>query len=100
FTMQLSVIMDDNEQTSVQSPSEQAIVIASISCYVSLIFFYWAARRVVELLEDRWIELLVYTIIPITITFIILYRSCWHPEIAGAARTCSLLLFSYIILGG
>ena len=97
--MQLSV-MDDNEQTSVQSPSEQAIVIASICCYVSLIFFYWVAKRVVVRLEVRWIELLVYAIIPITVTFIILYRSCWHREITGAARTCSLLLLSCVILGG
>jgi hypothetical protein len=93
--------MDDNEQTpEVQSPSQQAIVIASIACFVSLLFFYWVARHAVELLEVRWIEWLFYSIVPISVTFIILYRSCWHPEITGAARTCSLLLLSCIILGG
>jgi hypothetical protein len=93
--------MDDNEQTpEVQSPSQQTIVIASIACFVSLIFFYLAARRAVELLQVRWIEWLVYSIIPISVTFTILYRSCWHPEISGAARTCSLLLLSCIILVG
>ena len=93
--------MDDNEQTpEVQSPSQRAIVIASIACFISLIIFYWVARHAVELLEVRWIEWLVYAIIPISVTFIILYRSCWHREITGAARTCSLLLISCIILGG
>jgi hypothetical protein len=93
--------MNDNEQTpEVQSSFQRAIVIASIACFVSLIFFYWVARPAVELLEVRWVELLVYAIIPISVTFIILYRSSWHREIIGAARTCSLLLLSCIFLGG
>jgi hypothetical protein len=93
--------MDDNEQTpEVQSPFQRAMVMASIACFVSLIFFYWVARPAVVRLEVRWAELLVYAIIPISVTFIILYRSCWHREITGAARTCSLLLLSCIILGG
>jgi hypothetical protein len=64
-----------------------------------LIIFYWVAGRAVELLEVRWIEWLVYAIIPISVTFIILYRSCWNPEIKGVTQTCSLLLLSCIILG-
>lgn len=103
FTMFLGhlSVMDDNEQTpEVQSPLQRVIVIASIACFVSLTFIYWVARPAVELLEVRWVELLVYAIIPISVTFIILYRSCWHREITGAARTCSLLLLSCIILGG
>jgi hypothetical protein len=92
--------MNDNNQTpEVQSPLQRVFVIASIACFVSLIFLYWVARRAVDLLEVRWIELLVYAIIPVSVTFIILYRSCWHREITGAARTCSLFLLSCIILG-
>jgi hypothetical protein len=93
--------MNDNEQIpEVQSPLQRVFVTASIACFASLILFYWAAKPAVELLEVRWIELLVYSTIPIAVAFIILYRSCWHREITGAARTCSLLLLSAIILGG
>jgi hypothetical protein len=93
--------MDDNKQTpEVQSPSQRAIVIASIACFISLTIIYWVARPAVELLHVRWAEWLVYAIISISVTFIILYRSCWHPEITGATRTCSLLLLSCIILVG
>jgi hypothetical protein len=93
--------MDDSElKPEVPSSSEQAVVIASIACFASWIAFYLAAKPVVELLQVRWAEILVYLIIPISVTFIILYRSCWHPEITGAARTCSLLLLSCIILVG
>jgi hypothetical protein len=94
-------VMDDNEQTpEVQSPLQRVIVIASIACFASLMFFYWVGKPAIELLEVRWIELLVYSVIPISVTFTILYRSCWHREITGAARTCCLLLLSGIILGG
>jgi hypothetical protein len=93
--------MDDDEQTpEVQSPLQRTFVMASIACFASLTVFYWGARRAVELIEVRWVEWLVYAVIPISVTFIILYRSCWHREITGAARTCSLLLLSCIILGG
>src|ERR1039457_1520485 len=93
--------MNENEQTpEVQTPLRRVIVIASIASLVSLVFFYCVARPAVSRLQVWWVELLVYAIIPISVTFIILYRSCWHREITGAARTCSLLLISCIILGG
>jgi hypothetical protein len=63
-------------------------------------FSYWVEKPVVELLEDRWADFLVSAIIPISATFIILYRSCWHREITGVARTCVLLLLSWVILVG
>ena len=95
--------MSDNEQTEqapeVQSPLRRAIVIAFIASFVSLILFYCVARPAVSQLQVWWVELLVYAFIPIAVTFIILYRSCWHREITGAARTCSLLLLSSVILG-
>ena len=94
-------VMNDNEQTPEdQSPLQRVIVAASIACFASLMLFYWVGKPAIELLEVRWIELLVYSVIPISVTFTILYRSCWHREITGAARTCCLLLLSGIILGG
>jgi hypothetical protein len=92
--------MDNNGQSpEVQPPLQRAVVMASIACFASLTFFYWVARPAVESIEDGWAEFMVYAIIPMTVTFIILYRSCWHREITGIARTGSLLLLSCIILG-
>jgi hypothetical protein len=66
----------------------------------SPVLVHWATRPVVNLLEVPWIEFLAYALVPVVVTFLILYRSCWHREIAGARRTCSLLLLSCVILGG
>jgi hypothetical protein len=92
--------MNDNEPTpEVRAPWQRAVVVASSACFLSLVSFYWIARPAVERLEVRWAEWLVYALIPIMVTFILLYRSCWHREITGAARTGFLLLLSCIILG-
>jgi hypothetical protein len=94
-------VMSYNDQIpepEAQPPLQRAMVMASLACFVSLTIFYWVARPAVELLEVRWFELLVYALIPMAVTFIILYRSCWHREITGAARTCSVLFLSCFIL--
>jgi len=91
---------DDEHAPEIQSPLQRDMVIASIACFVSLLLFYSVARPAVELLEVFWEELLAYAVIPISVTFIILYRSCWHREIVGAARTGCLLLVSSGILAG
>src|SRR5258708_39057012 len=87
------------EMPEPQPPSERAIVMAFIACLVSSAFFYSVARPVVEPLEIGWYKFLIYAIVPTSVTFIILYRSCWHSEITGIARTCSLLLLTCAILG-
>lgn len=100
FHGRLSIMDDHNPIPEDQSPSQRAVITASLAGLAALMFFYWVARPAVQLLEIRWAELLVYAIIPVSVTFTILYRSYWHREITGAARTCSLLLLSGIILGG
>ena len=93
--------MDEDEQApEVQPPFRRDVVFASIVCFVSSILFYWAARPVVSQIQAWWVKMLVYASIPISVTFFILYRSCWHPETMGAARTRSLLVFSCFILVG
>jgi hypothetical protein len=67
-------------------------------CFVSSTFFYPIAGRVIEPLEIGWVKFLIYAIVPASVTFIFLYRSRWHPEITGVARTCSLLLITCEIL--
>ncbi len=76
------------------------MAVAAVASLVSLIFFYWFTRRTVSQLQDWWMELLAYAILPIAVAFVILYRSGWHREITGLARTCFLLLVSCAILVG
>jgi hypothetical protein len=45
----------------------------------------------------RW-PFLLDSIVPISVTFILLYRSCWHSELSGWARTCCVLALSCITL--
>jgi hypothetical protein len=88
--------MDDDEQTpEVQSPAEQAVIGASIVCFISLIIMYCIAELALQGLGLFWAEFLPYGIIPISATFLCLYRSCWHPEITGAA-----LIFFVSFTGG
>ena len=67
-------------------------------CFAAFVFMNWVARPMVEKLEVDWAVLLVDMLVPISVTFVSLYRSCWHPEITGAARTFSLLFLSCFIL--
>jgi len=67
-------------------------------CFAAFVFMNCVARPMVEKLEVDWAVLLVDMLVPISVTFVSLYRSCWHPEITGAARTISLLLLSCLIL--
>jgi hypothetical protein len=93
--------MDDSEQIpEVQSPLQRDIIFASIVCFISSILFYLDARPAVSQIQGWWVELPVYATVPISVTFFILYHSSWHPENTGAARTCSLLMLSCIILVG
>jgi hypothetical protein len=91
--------MSEDEQTpSVDSSSEQSIVIASLGCFISLAAFYWITRPLVLRLQVWWAELLIYSIVPILVTFTLLYRSCWHGELSGWARTCCVLALCCITL--
>ncbi len=90
----------DERLPEVQSPVQRVVVLSVLACFGSLMFIYLAARHVVELFEALWAEWLVYSSIPMAVTFVILYRSCWHREITGLARTSALLLISCLILAG
>ena len=91
----------ENEQApKVQSPFQRVIVIASLACLVSLMFLYCAGRPAASPLHVWWMELLACATIPISVTYMVLYRSGWHREIAGIARACSVLRLSCVILGG
>jgi hypothetical protein len=93
FLSRFHVLRPSEAPSEVSSP----VGIALIACIVCSVLIFWAAGPVVVSLHVWWAELLVYALIPILVTFIILYRSDWHQEITGAARTSLLLLLSCII---
>lgn len=80
-------------------PVRRVVSIAASVCFATAIGFYFLAGREVSQLQVWWAELLVYAIVPTAVTFIVLYRSGWHREITGAARTGSVFLLSCAILG-
>lgn len=91
----------ENEQTpKVGFPFQRVVVIASVACFVSLMFLYCAARPAMSPFHVWWVESLACATIPIAVTCLVLYRSGWHREVAGVARACSVLRLSCFILGG
>lgn len=91
---------DDDRPSEVPSPFQREVVLASLACFGSLLFIYWLARPALERLDVGWAGLLVYAIIPLTVTFVILFHSGWHREIARTARAGLVLLLSSVILAG
>jgi len=89
--------LDDKEQPQ---RSQSPVGVCLLACFVSLALAYLAARPVVSRLHVWWAELLIYLFAPTLVTFITLYRSGWHRELTGAARTLSVILFSGVIMGG
>ena len=86
--------MTQNDQPAeFQSP----IGAASFACLVCLAFIYWLTRPAVMRLGIWWEELVVYALVPVSVTFVILYRSQWHRELARAARASWLVLLSCVI---
>jgi hypothetical protein len=87
-------IADNNKQTEAGQPP---IGIAGLACFGCLAVVYLATRPVIGFL-DRWgIQWLLYTLIPISAVFVILYRSSWHRELPTITRTLSMLLSAAII---
>jgi hypothetical protein len=77
-----------------QSEASAPIGVALFACLVCFGSIYWVTRSVVGLLAVWWAELLVYALIPVSVTFVILYRSDWHRGITGTKRTSLMLLLS------
>lgn len=88
--------MNDHDQPAeVPSP----IGIAALSCLACFGLIYWAAKPLVGRLEVFWVEFLAYALPALAVTFVILYRSGWHREMARMARTGYFVWVSSLILG-
>ena len=86
--------MNENDESSERQPP---VVMAALACLICCPVMYWAAGPAMDRLEAWWAKLLFYSLIPLLVTFITLYRSCWHREMAGAARTGCLVVLSCVI---
>ena len=78
---------------------ESPITFSAFICAACLVLCHWMARPIANQMEVAWI-LYLQLLIPISATFFILYRSCWHREITGVARTVLLILLSCAIFLG
>ncbi|HYA79027.1 MAG TPA: hypothetical protein VED19_00795 [Candidatus Nitrosopolaris sp.] len=93
--------MDPTEpSTEVQSPAQRAVVIATFACLACSAYLFWVISPAVESLGAWWAEWLVYTLLPIVLTFTILHGSDFHREMAEAARMSFLFLISCLIFSG
>lgn len=79
------------------SVAPQPVVMAGLACLACCPIAYWAAGPVMELLAPWWAKLLFYSLIPVLVTFLVLYRSEWHREMASLARNGCLVLLSCLI---
>ena len=87
---------DNGQPTDATLP----IGMAAFMCLACFACIYLSSKSWVVRLGVWWAELLVYALIPVSVAFVILYRSRWHLEMVRSARTSCLILFSFLILGG
>ena len=93
--------MDQTESsTEVQSPISLGGIIAPFACLACLAYLFCVVSPAVEMLGVGWAEMLVYTLIPIALTFTILHGSDIHREMTRTGRAAFLFLVSCLIFGG
>lgn len=76
------------------------IVLAGFACLLCFPIIYLATRPLAWLIHAQWIEWLLgplFILIPMSLAYMVLYRSPWHREWPGSRRTLSLILTSGMI---
>ena len=86
--------------TKIQSTTQLGGVIAWFACLACTAYLLCVVSPAVESLGAPWAELLVYTLIPIGLTFTILHGSNIHREMTRTVRASYLFLISCLIFGG
>lgn len=84
----------------VQSPSERAGILAALTCLACLTGLVWWGKPMIESLRVWWAGWLIYTLLPTSLTFAVLYASCFHRELKKAVRARLLFLISWLIFAG
>lgn len=75
---------------------------AGLACLFCVPVIYLATRPVVWLLHAQWLAWVLvglFILVPLSVTFIILYRSGWHEERPRFRRIISIIFSSCVIFG-
>ena len=97
--IQENTIMSLNGQINGRMP---LFLIAGLACLFCVPVIYLATRPVIWLLHAQWIAWLLmglFVLVPLSVTFIILYRSGWHEERPTFRRILSTAFSSCLIFG-
>lgn len=92
-------IMDDNETMDGKAPP---FLIAGLACLLCLPIIYLATRPLIWLLQARWVVwplFTLWTFVPVSAAFMVLYRSAWHREWPRNRRIFSMIFSSCVIFG-
>ena len=73
---------------------------AALACALCSAYLFGIASPAVELLQVWWMEMLVYTIIPVTLTFTLLCGSHIHREMPMMKRAVFLFVVSVLMFAG
>lgn len=76
------------------------IGVSVLACFLALAFAFWVGLPIVSLLNLPWAAPLVFMLMPVVVTFIILYQSCWHNEMVWTTRALLVSVYSILIFGG
>lgn len=88
------------EPTEVQTPAQRAEIMATFACLASLICLFVVSQPVVGFLHVKWAGELLCLLMPMALTFTILYRSCVHRELGRVVRVLFLVGNALLIFGG
>lgn len=93
--------MNQSDQPNeVQSPAQRMEIVAALVCLGCQVCLFTFGSAAINHVPFYWAKMLVYILLPLTLTFTILYGSCIHREMRKAARVLFLLLHSLLIYAG
>src|ERR1700733_8075012 len=91
--------MDDNEIVDGKVPPFLA---AGVVCLLCLPIIFLGTRPLIWLLHARgavWPLFTLWTLVPVSAAFVVLYRSAWHREWSRSRRVYSMIFSSCVIFG-
>jgi hypothetical protein len=76
---------------------EPPIGLAGGVCAICLVATFLAGWIVSRFIDVQWVTWFLAVSIPVSVTFMILYRSAWHQELPRITRILSMILSAMII---
>ena len=90
-------MMNANDQTNGGTPP---VVLATLGGLVSLPILHILTSPLGKVLNAHvagWLFLGLFTVVPMSVAFLILYRSVWHREYSRSRRIASVLLSTCLV---